>query len=169
MGAITLERRAFHEAGHAVAAVLLRRRFKKVSIIRGGSGSYGRTELHERRWEAPAPQTVEREIIITLSGPVAERMVTARDLTTPFIEWRGASGDINRAMALADFAVGIKDKIAYLRPLMYRAQRLVVGEGREAVMVLAAELLAARQMPEWGGALLSWRRWLRVPSRIRGG
>jgi ATP-dependent Zn protease len=61
---------AFHEAGHAVAAYVLRRRINLVTIV-GGDGHNGRVSLTEL-----APRHLkrrERDAIIGLAGVPAER------------------------------------------------------------------------------------------------
>jgi ATP-dependent Zn protease len=61
---------AFHEAGHAVAAYVLRRRINLVTIV-GGDGHNGRVSLTEL-----APRHLkrrERDVVIGLAGVPAER------------------------------------------------------------------------------------------------
>jgi ATP-dependent Zn protease len=70
---------AYHEAGHAVAAFLMRRRFKKVSIIPEGNalgcldGCGWRSKQNPEYDDvARLRNRIEGQIIISLAGPVAE-------------------------------------------------------------------------------------------------
>ena len=82
-----LKRTAYHEAGHAVGAFVMSKRFKKVSIIPNPDGeSLGRlsgcvwnSKLNpEFDGGARLRHLVEAQIIIFLAGPVAEAKLTGR-------------------------------------------------------------------------------------------
>jgi hypothetical protein len=95
---------AHHEAGHAVACIVLGRAFVRVTIMPEGD-SLGHirktpppkslqpdieTGPRERRW-------IEREALIALAGPAAEaRFLGRRDR-------QGARGDVDRAVGLAEY------------------------------------------------------------------
>ena len=71
------ERVAYHEAGHAVAAIALRRAVKLVSIVPRGDTN-GRTvkqklpSTFRPGHDARTSRFVERDIMISLAGPVAQ-------------------------------------------------------------------------------------------------
>jgi hypothetical protein len=100
---------AYHEAGHAVAAAVLRRRLESVSIVPQGDTG-GVTILHRPRlppgtgsasmsWLSVVRYSQARrdELVATLAGPVASR-VYARAGTT-----LGADSDVEEAAKLARF------------------------------------------------------------------
>jgi ATP-dependent Zn protease len=102
-----IERTAYHEAGHAVAAYLRRLRFTNISII-PDRGTLGRCEFSE----APviidlnahsighARRRIETLIIVSLAGVVAECLLTERH------NWRGAHADLHDAARYALFVTG---------------------------------------------------------------
>jgi hypothetical protein len=103
-----IEATAYHEAGHAVAAFLLFRAVKRISIVPDDETS-GPVEHYPIRgtWFQPdveidmrARRHMETSITLLLAGPSAERKATGR--------WNrvGASGDIDAACDLALRLVG---------------------------------------------------------------
>jgi hypothetical protein len=99
-----LESVAYHEAGHAVACIELRRPFKSVTIV-PKDDSLG----HLLKNPAPAsirPEVdagdkvdrwLEREVSIVLVGLAAEHRHTGRH------NWRGARRDLDHAVDLASY------------------------------------------------------------------
>jgi hypothetical protein len=76
---------AYHEAGHAVAARLLLCRYKYVTI-KAGEGSLGHVLMHRIRitdeqaydLSPTVRDRFERDILVSLAGPEAERLVSKR-------------------------------------------------------------------------------------------
>ena len=108
---------AFHEAGHAVAAVELGVRFRDVSIVADESeGSAGHMfsvlplpfsgDLEadvEERGEEKVRRRYERHLIVSLAGEAAQR-IAANQLTGNPERYRGCDNDRN---AVYDVAVAI--------------------------------------------------------------
>ena len=124
-----IERTAYHEAGHAVAAYLRRLRFTSISII-PYRGTLGRCEFSE----APivvdlnahsiehARRRIETLIIVSLAGGVAECLVTGRH------NWRGAHADLHDAARYASFVTGSEDELgAYVRWLWEHTKMLLAS------------------------------------------
>jgi hypothetical protein len=123
-------RTAWHEAGHAVAALAVGARFSSASI-RAGSGSAGR--VHAIRGGG------ELSFVIDAAGQVAERL---RDWSLPsgdtetaaFLRgWRADGGDARRFRAAVaarfagDEAVAWQYTVQVLSPLRPRIARLARG------------------------------------------
>jgi len=122
-----IERTAYHEAGHAVAAYLRRLRFTNISIV-PYRGTLGRCEFSE----APvivdlnahsierARRRIETLIIVSLAGGVAECLLTGRH------NWRGARADLHDATHYASFVTGSDDELgAYVRWLWEHTRMLL--------------------------------------------
>lgn len=124
-----LERVAYHEAGHAVAAALLHTHMRSASIIPNNSqGSLGHVGHH--RWGKETPDVydsaridrrLEQHIITVLAGPEAERKLFGRYNRV------GASSDFDTAADLALYRTGGDPKEATLiiRWLAHRTRTLV--------------------------------------------
>jgi len=120
---------AYHEAGHAVAALVLHRRFRHVTIepdedsgghIAWSLGGPRVSELanSERRLRA----RIERGIIVTYAGPLAEARYTGRKNHV------GARDDYKKALELATFVCDdMASAEALLASLHQRAAGLVDG------------------------------------------
>ena len=135
---------AYHVAGHAVAAYILRQRFSKVSIVddadnlghlaHGGPHSKG---FHPEWDDSPRTRTqAEKEIMVYFAGAAAEKILTGTDP----IE----SSDLTVAVGLT-FALtaSLEETLAYLRWLQVRTKELLaVPHHWAAVGALAQELLA---------------------------
>ena len=139
--AATIEITAYHEAGHAVAAVLLERPFSKVDIV-GDQVAAGRI-IYEDRPDPPDQSTkaqwAEHDLIVTLAGAVAQRRFS------PDSDWRHGMGqgekltaprsDLPRLDRPSDFQtviLGIADlgytreaAVAYRAELQARAEALI--------------------------------------------
>ena len=90
----TIEALAYHEAGHAAAAILLKRGINYASIV-PKEGMIAHCNLPERKVSAAQkPKWLEREILVLLSGPASEELYSGA------INRRGAAGDFNGAIEL---------------------------------------------------------------------
>jgi len=125
--AARLERTAYHEAGHAVAAYLRHLRFTSISIVPSG-GTLGRCEFSEAgmtiefdvRTMARARRRVETLIVVSLAGVIAENVLTGRN------NWRGAHADLHDAARYASYVTGSEDEMgAYVRWLWEHTRMLL--------------------------------------------
>lgn len=105
-----LKRTAYHEAGHAVAAYLLNRDFKSVTIIREGE-TLGQCSLTKSDDFHPDANEDEKtlahleEYMITLhAGLASEYLATGRH------NWAGAYSDLTIAAHLLLMPVGLTKK-----------------------------------------------------------
>jgi len=85
-GLSSLRRTAFHEAGHAVAAVLQRKALRKVTIVPDKESEdlgctfterFG-TLFHEAHVGRKQRGLLEREVMVLLAGPEAEALASGR-------------------------------------------------------------------------------------------
>lgn len=140
-----LEKIAYHEAGHAVAAYYLKRRFKSVTII-PSEGYLGLLESHKSQFKNFDPEcdnshrTVNRigtEIMIDFAGGIAEKMAATR------YNWRGSSQDWNSAQKLACYNVDSGEQLnAYVNWLWTKSKGMMRHEWVwHAVKMLAKELI----------------------------
>jgi hypothetical protein len=146
-----IERTAYHEAGHAVAAYLRRLRFTNISII-PDRGTLGRCEFSEApviidlktHSIARARRRIETLIIVSLAGIVAEHLLTGRH------NWRGAQADLQDAARYAAYVTGSDDELgAYLRWLSEHTKMLLSAPPCWlAVRQLAAVLIEDRRLGE---------------------
>jgi ATP-dependent Zn protease len=150
-----LERAAYHEAGHAVAAYALGRRFTRVTLEVGG-GSLGRCGYAERRNFDPdlpdmytGPQigaVVEHQIMGYLAGPIAEGILVNEK------SWRetGGAADVPRAVDLAMYLLGdIKRAEDYMKRMWDETEELIRRpENWAAVQAMAEELLERGQVED---------------------
>jgi hypothetical protein len=150
-----LECSAYHEAGHAVVAHVLGRRFGGVTAVAEAS-ALGRCRYAEERnfdpdlpgmYSGPQVQRVlENQIVGYLAGPIAQGILTGEK------SWRETSGrgDVARAVDLAMYVTGdIGEAEAYLARLWLEAENLLkLPENWGAVRALAAELVEARHVGE---------------------
>ena len=137
---------AYHEAAHVVAAYVLRRAFRSVTIEPDGK-SLGVTWLQGKEGFRPdqdysrlQDRRAERGILISFAGVEAEYVVTGRR------DHRGAAEDYRDAI---DYAVGVtgseKDASKYLQKMRLRAADLIRPPARwRAVEALAKALLSAK-------------------------
>lgn len=138
-----LKRTAYHEAGHAVAAYLLDRDFKSVTIIREGDtlGQCSLTKLDDFHPDINADQRtlahLEEYMIMLHAGVASEYLATGR------YNWTGAHSDLTIAAHLAANACGTDEEVQLYRELMMvRAKNLLrLAHNWSAVQTLAEELL----------------------------
>ncbi len=138
---------AHHEAGHAVVALMLGIRFRHVTI-ESNATSLGHVRM--RAWDKrsrpdvsmpPATRVrLERDILISLAGPEAERRFTGRRNHV------GAGSDYEQAADKASYiAPSERSCIAYLKWLQVCADELVELHW-DAISALALELLDRRRL-----------------------
>jgi len=130
---------AYHEAGHAVLALLLERTVQHVSILPNrehlgicefGKGSVRRSE----DW-------LEREILIALGGIAAEARLTGD------YAWDGAARDQKYVERLAVQRAGESRADKLQRRLLAKAEHHLADEGAWlAVELIAAELLRVKEI-----------------------
>jgi len=146
-----LERIAYHEAGHAIVAFVLHRRFTHVSIIPDDTtlGHIRTSKLPptfqpESDYAGATRKLCEKEAMVSLGGVVAERFRLSRTC------WKGAHEDITKALGCCEYHSGnLEEANAYLNWLWERTKGIVTF-GREwaAVEALAQELMVRKFIGE---------------------
>ena len=147
-----LERTAYHEAGHAVAAYDQRRRISRVSIIPDfEEGTLGHCS-YSQFWKDFHPDInddsktrghIETAIICCLSGHTAEARLSGRN------NWVGSSQDRSAALGLALYIApgGGKELQHYYNWMWERTKGLLAKPFYwDAIEALAAELLQRRDI-----------------------
>jgi ATP-dependent Zn protease len=145
------ERAAYHEAGHAVAAFSLRRRFERASIVPDpATGKPGHVPFllsQETQQTGPdvygerrAEKRLEHAIVVHLAGMVALGILTGRR------SWQG--DDLDQARQLAEQRCGNGEEVgAYLRWLLVRTEdEMRFPVWWRMVESVAAELLKHREV-----------------------
>lgn len=150
---------AYHEAGHAVASLSVKRKFEKI-VIQVDKSPPGYMEYKSRK---TTYKRLEDDIFISLAGPAADVIFTG----TP--NWYGARFDYENAWANAGlFPAGPEYQPAYVQ-WAYRQAEGFLRDNWPCVESLAAELKKnnriyyqkARKliyealfpaMPEWRGS-----------------
>src|SRR5207302_3621324 len=128
------EATAYHEAGHAVVALALRRPVHLVSIL-SDREHLGRCEFRKGVFR-PSEDWLEREILIALGGIAAEARLTGD------YAWGGAARDRQHVRRLAVQRAGERQAERLERRLLAKAEHLLTREGHwRAVELIAAELL----------------------------
>ena len=144
---------AYHEAGHAVAALALGRQVHRISVLPRRQYS-GRCE-HRKPVFRPSEDWLECEILISLAGLAAE----ARFIGS--YPWELAASDLRHVRDLAVQRVGQRQAERLERRLLAKTEHLLAQEGNwRAVELIAAELVqrgslsgrAARHLFEQGSA-----------------
>jgi hypothetical protein len=131
---------AYHEAGHAVAALILGRPVAWVSVRPDrkflGVCAFGKSVFR------PSEDWVEREAVIALAGPAAEAGLTGE------IDWLAAAHDRDYAFDLARGRVGHSRRAERLvKRWLARADHLLGRpEAWEAVERIAAELVQLEEI-----------------------
>jgi len=139
-----LKATAYHEAGHAVAALRLNVSVRSVSIV-PTKGSLGRMAHYRKTGFSPdiditslrAKGVLERDAIVTLAGPAAEKRYTGR------YNGHGAGSDIDRVLNLLSYACPDEKVLrAYFHYLRESAAAMMRSEHVWAqVAAVARELL----------------------------
>lgn len=143
-----LERTAYHEAGHAVAAYSLRRKIIEVSIVPepGLLGRVTHTLLKDFHPDYDTRLSTlrkgEKEITFSLAGIIAQKRLTGRR------DWTLGHIDITDALGIASNLMGDdKEAQRYVNKLWHKTEKLIYAPPRwAAVKALAAELLRCRKM-----------------------
>lgn len=142
-----LERTAYHEAGHAVAAYCLKRSFNYVSIL-GDADSLGKVETrHMRNFDLDGDLSqrtehlVRREIVLKLAGPLAVELAAGK--TGHWDGFLGGAYDIPAAFELAQSVAGsVEESDGFIHWLWeYTRNLLALPFNWAAVEALAATLL----------------------------
>lgn len=141
-----LRRLAYRYAGRAVLCIVNRRALVSVSLSMSGEPSGG-LELRSLALRDPRSgrldrNKVERELVIEMGGPIAERI--ARDGGSH--EWHGTGREVlssDRAIQLASELSGSHEATrAYLKYVWLRARdTLIEPDNWAAVQMIAADLL----------------------------
>lgn len=125
----------YHEAGHAVMAILLGRSIHKVSAV-ANSLRLGQVEFKTGAAKQ-SDDWIEAEILIALAGPVAEAKFTGT------FDERSAGRDLRAVRKFAEDRVGDRQAERYERRMIAKAEYLLSDEATwKAVEAIAAELLA---------------------------
>lgn len=145
-----IEKVAYHEAGHAVAAYIFHRRFSSVSIIPKddylGIMTRPKTESLEQDLldmdDFRNRKRIESEIIISFAGAVAEGLLVGRH------NWKGAIQDNHQAIDSAEAIVSSHDELeAYINWLWLRTRNLLsLPVYWAAVQALAEELIICKEI-----------------------
>ncbi len=144
-----LLRIAYHEAGHAVVAYVLRRRFTNLSIIEDDDslGHVSFAKHHPKfqpdvmSFDKARPQ-IEKRVMVSAAGDAAESLLTGRH------NWLGARQDMENAHRMAGYLCGSpEEETAYVRWLWIRTQNLLRHHVHwRAVEVLAAALIEQKRI-----------------------
>jgi hypothetical protein len=146
-----IERTAYHEAGHAVAAYVRHLRFTSISII-PDRGTLGRCEFSETGvvidpesgTQLRARRRIETLIIVSLAGVIAESLLTGRH------NWRGAHADLHDATRYASFVTGNVEELRAYERWLWEHTRTLLGARPcwLAVQQLAVTLIEDRRIGE---------------------
>ncbi len=125
---------AYHEAGHAVVALVLGRPVHRVSVL-PDRDRLGVCEFQKGVFR-PSEDWLEREILIALAGIAAEARHTGN------YAWDGAARDQLYVHRLAVQRAGERRAERLQRRLLSKAEHLLAQEGHwRAVELIAAELI----------------------------
>ena len=131
---------AYHEAGHAVMAILLGRPIEKVTIVPAkiatGGGRLGACRIQKGR-SKPSQDELEDDVLILLGGMVAESHSTGR------YSLAGAGQDLRMVQRLLSNRAGTEKKLARAtrRALEKTEHLLSAAVAVEAIQLIAEELL----------------------------
>jgi ATP-dependent Zn protease len=125
---------AYHEAGHAVMALILDRPVERVSV-RPDDEKLGVCHFGKSVYR-PSEDWLEREILIALGGIAAEARFTGNH------DWQAAGKDQRYVERLAVQRAGERRAERLQRRLLARAEHFIGQEDHwRAVELIAAELL----------------------------
>jgi len=149
-GLLPGERISYHEAGHAVAAFVMRMRFTHVSII-PDEDSTGHTMTSKLRDFQPdvarsraGRDRYERYAMVSLAGLVAERLRTGR------VRYRTNHPDVVQAFELCSNTCGSDDETGACLNWLWERTKNLMKSGRHwaAVEALAKQLRVRRYIGE---------------------
>jgi ATP-dependent Zn protease len=137
---------AYHEAGHAVMAQLCGQRITEVEIV--GDDDHLGTVRSLRFPEDPSPEAdphlptapVERRLLCTAAGMVAEAMVSGRR------DWDESSEDLDAAVRLAMKVVDDCDRVIPFLELVRDHTEELLRRNWPAVSTLAEALMEHRRL-----------------------
>lgn len=144
-----LRRSAYRHAGRAVMCILQRRGFHAVSIPDKGNPRGGLEmtpiQLYHGDRSDPDPWKAEREVIIELAGPIAEKIAAGHH------RWRGTGSDLLSTTRAIELASQLNDSHettrAYLKFLWLQTRDTLLQSAHwAAVQLLAAELIEERHV-----------------------
>ena len=124
----------YHEAGHAVMALLMGRSIHKVSAV-PNSLRLGVVEFKKGK-SKQSDDWIEAEILIALAGPFAEAKFTG------VFDERGSARDLRVVRKYAEDRVGERQVERYERRMLAKAEYLFADEGTwAAVEAIAKEMM----------------------------
>jgi hypothetical protein len=144
----SLERTAYHEAGHAVASFALNRAVRRLSVV-PGDNSEGRVLNHELRnfhpdyeRDARTLAKVQREIMILLAGGIAQAKFQGHR------RGLGTDQDFRCAYLLAEHMCDSDEESEALVAWLHERTRLLLNRPWHwrAVQDIARELLGHREL-----------------------
>jgi ATP-dependent Zn protease len=125
---------AYHEAGHAVAALAQGRPVMRVSVLPNDAFA-GRCEFGKGTFR-PSEDWLEREILIALGGIVAEAKHTGA------LAWDAAASDLVSVRRLLIQRFGERRAERFQRRLLAKTEHLLTDEGHwKAIQLIAADLV----------------------------
>lgn len=125
----------YHEAGHAVMALLIGRSIHKISAV-PNSLRLGQVEF-KKGAAKQSDDWIEAETLIALAGPVAEAKFTG------LFDEHSAGRDLRAVRKFAEDRVGVRQAERYERRMIAKAEYLLADEATwKAVETIAVELLA---------------------------
>jgi hypothetical protein len=146
-----LERIAYHEAGHAIVAFVLHRRFTHVSIIpKDDTLGHVNISKHAPSFQPESDYTgatrnlCEKEAMVCLGGVIAERVEIGR------ANLKGSHQDIVEAFDWCIYHCGTQEEAnAYVDWLWERTKSIVTFDAqRVAIKALAKELMVRKYIGE---------------------
>lgn len=149
-GLLPGERISYHEAGHAVAAFVLRMRFTHLSIIpdEDSIGHTMTTKLRDFQPDAARSRAgrdrYERYAMVSLAGLVAERMRVGR------VRYRTNHPDVVQAFEFSSNICGSDEETQACVNWLWERTRNLIKSGRQwaAVEALAKQLRVRRYIGE---------------------
>ena len=140
--------RAYHEAGHGLAAYIQNRHFRALSIR---NGEHSHEKLTTRHWESfraekcadPAcRERIERNIIELFAGDVAQEILTGKPVS------HGESSDFRYIAELGTCVMDPGEVLdAYLHYMALRTKHiLLLPQNWDAIQILADELIKHKRL-----------------------
>lgn len=129
---------AYHEAGHALMAMIVGREIHRVSILPNQT-RLGACELKKGR-SKPSKDILEDEILILLAGVASEGRLTGH------YNWSGGSQDLRQAMQLIESRAGTEKQCERLkRRMLDKVEYLLDDETHwKIVQAISGQLLISK-------------------------